>query len=84
MAVQYLGFCIGQGRIWAIADKVAALRGASVPVTKKDLQQFLGLANYYHQLIPKFSTQVALLTDLLQGKGMVTQPLRYPSGPNCF
>lgn len=24
--VQYLGFCVGQGQIWAVPDKVAALR----------------------------------------------------------
>lgn len=30
-AVQYLGFCVGQGKIWAIPDKVAALYEAPFP-----------------------------------------------------
>lgn len=70
--MQQLGFCIGQGCNWAIADKVAALKKASAPWTKKEFQQFLGLANYYRCFVPQFSTLTAPLMDLLQvwGKGM--------------
>lgn len=46
-SVQYLGFHIGGGKIWAIPDKVSALQKPGLPQTKKDLQRFLGLASYY-------------------------------------
>lgn len=40
-----------------------------VPATRKQLQSFLGFANFYRQFIPVF-TQIALpLTDLLRTKG---------------
>lgn len=35
MTVQYLGFCIGQGKIWAVPDKVATLRDVPLPTLKK-------------------------------------------------
>lgn len=35
--VQYLGFCISHGRIWAISNKVATLQEVPLPPTKKDL-----------------------------------------------
>lgn len=38
MPVPYLGFCIQWSRIWAVPDKVAALREAPLLNTKKDLQ----------------------------------------------
>lgn len=69
MVVQYLGFCVGKGCIWAVPNKVAALRNASPPRTKKELQQFLGIANYYHRFVPQFAMLVAALMDLLQGRG---------------
>lgn len=42
--IQYLGFCIGQGKIWAVPNKMADLQEILLPPTKKDLQRFLGLA----------------------------------------
>lgn len=54
--VQYLGFCIGQEKIWAIPDKVATVRDFPLPPTKKDLQRFLGLANYYQRFMLRFSS----------------------------
>lgn len=54
--LQYLGFHIGRGEIWDIPDKVAALRDVPLPSIKKELQQFLGLANYYCRFVPCFSS----------------------------
>lgn len=45
----------------------------------KDLQRFLGLANYYRRFIPQFSAQVSPLTNLLKGKGKGTVPLSWTS-----
>lgn len=78
-AIQYLGFHIRHGKIWAGPDKVATLWDVPLPLppTKDDLQRFLGLANYYWGFVPWFSTQASPLTDLLKGKGQGTQPVRW-------
>lgn len=44
-SVQYLGFWIGNGQIWAIPDKVATLKAAAQSQTWKELQSFMGLAS---------------------------------------
>lgn len=46
-------------------------------MTKKDLQQFLGLANYYRWFIPRFSTRAGALTDLIKGKVKGSQRLSW-------
>lgn len=74
---QYLGFHIGHGRIWAGPDKMAALWDVPLPSTKKDLQHFLGLANYYRQFVTRFSARAGPLTDLLKGKGKGTRPVQW-------
>ncbi|KAF7252000.1 hypothetical protein EYD10_02454 [Varanus komodoensis] len=45
--VQYLGYIVGHGRIWPMADKVEKLSQWRRTRTKKEVQQFLGLASYY-------------------------------------
>ena len=47
MAVKYLGHIIEAGSICADPDKVEAIRTWTKPTTVKELQQLLGLANYY-------------------------------------
>lgn len=75
--VQYLGFCIGQGKVWAVPDNEATLREILLPPTQKELQQFLRLANFYRHFVPKFSSRAGPLTHLLAGKGKGTQPLQW-------
>lgn len=75
--VQYLGFCIGYGRIWAIPDNVAALQEILLPPTKKDLQRFLALANYYWPFMFQFSARTGPLTDILRGRGKGNQQLTW-------
>lgn len=75
--VQYLGFHIGHGRIWADPDRVAALRDAPLPSTKKELQRFLGLANYYCCFIPRFFAGTSSSTGMLVGKRKGNQPLEW-------
>ena len=38
------------------------------PANLKDLQQFLGLANYYNQFVAKFADLAAPMTELLSSK----------------
>ncbi|XP_036065872.1 uncharacterized protein LOC118598010 [Oryzias melastigma] len=61
---EYLGYIIGNGVIKPQTDKVSAVQSCPLPVTKKQLRSFLGMAGFYHRFIPHFSTRAALLTDL--------------------
>uniref|UniRef100_A0A3B3HAG4 Gypsy retrotransposon integrase-like protein 1 n=3 Tax=Oryzias latipes TaxID=8090 RepID=A0A3B3HAG4_ORYLA len=60
----YLGYIIGNGMIKPQTDKVSAIQSCPLPVTKKQLRSFLGMAGFYHRFIPHFSARAALLTDL--------------------
>jgi hypothetical protein len=46
--------------------KVAVIRDWSIPQTKKDMQAFLGLCNFYHCFIKDFG-KIAKLMTLLTG-----------------
>lgn len=75
ISIQYLGFNIGQGRIWAVKDKVEVLAKAALLQMCKELKGFLGLASYYCCFVPHFATLAALLTDLLEGGGKRWKPI---------
>lgn len=77
-AVQYLGFNIGGGKVWPVQDNVEALEKATPPHTRKELQSFLELANYYYRFIPNFVTRAAPLTDLLKGGGKGNKAITLP------
>lgn len=47
-----------------VSDKVTAVSGMRVPATKKEVRSFLGMAGYYRQYVPEYSTIAAPLTDL--------------------
>jgi hypothetical protein len=49
--VKYLGHIISQGKLMVDADKVKAIREWKRPETTNELQQFLGLVNYYREFI---------------------------------
>lgn len=44
---KYLGFLVGQGTIRLLADKVEIIHKFATSQNSKQLQSFLGLANYY-------------------------------------
>ncbi len=50
-------------------SKVQAVLKWPKPATIKELQRFLGFANFYRRFIRNFSVVAAPLTSLLQGKG---------------
>ena len=62
--IEYLGHVIGEGVSKPVHDKVAAVSEMRIPVTKKEVRSFLGMAGYYRQYIPDYSTIAAPLTDL--------------------
>ena len=48
------------------ADKTSVIANWPTPLSKKDLQQFLGLANYYRRFVRDFATLVRPLQRLTQ------------------
>ena len=61
---KYLGLVIKPGRIEMDPTKVEAVVGWEAPTTKKQLQRFLGFANFYRRFIKDFSGVARPLYDL--------------------
>ena len=81
--LEFLGHMIGGGELSPVIDKVSAIRDAACPRTKKQMQSFLGLANFYRRYVPSFSTIVAPLTDTLK-KGTPNHILWNETMENAF
>src|SRR5579859_7139182 len=64
--IEYLGHVIGPDGIKPNPDLVKAIVTFPEPRTLKELQSFLGLANYYRKFIKNYSRIAASLTDALQ------------------
>lgn len=62
--VNFLGHIITPGQIRMDPAKVAAIRDWELPETRKGIQSFLGLTNYYRRFIKNYSKIAAPLTDL--------------------
>ncbi len=48
--------------------KVTAVKEWPLPQSVKELQRFLGFANFYHRFIKDFSLHTAQLTSMLRGQ----------------
>ncbi len=66
--VQFLDYIIGQEGIQMDQGKVTAVKEWPLPLSVKELQRFLGFANFYHRFIKDFSLHTAPLTSMLRGK----------------
>ncbi|KAK1785058.1 hypothetical protein P4O66_018485, partial [Electrophorus voltai] len=62
--VSFLGYIICEGSVRMQSCKVEAVRDWPRLQTRRELQHFLGLANFYHHFIKSFSTVARPLTDL--------------------
>ncbi|GFT57856.1 retrovirus-related Pol polyprotein from transposon 297 [Trichonephila clavipes] len=67
-SVKYLGHVVGLGKRSLTQLKVQTILDFPVPRTKTQVRAFLGIAGYYRQNIPMFSSLAAPLTELLKGK----------------
>ena len=65
-SVDFLGHVISADGIRMDPKKVSAIMDWPVPKNVKDVQMFLGLANYYRIFIPNFSHRAMALTELLK------------------
>ena len=64
--VEFLGVVIGLEGIKMEKEKVKGVLEWPTPKCVKDIQKFLGLANYYHQFIKGFATVARPLHDLVK------------------
>jgi hypothetical protein len=53
--VQYLGYTLSGQGVMLSKDKLAAIKDFPMPMSPKTVREFLGLANYFRSLIPRFS-----------------------------
>ncbi|KAK3535798.1 hypothetical protein QTP70_021111 [Hemibagrus guttatus] len=67
-SVQFLGYNIDSSGIRMDEGKVAAIRDWPMPTTVKELQRFLGFANFYTRFIWNYSSIDNPLTSLLRNK----------------
>ncbi len=63
--ITYLGKMVGQGHVKPVMAKVSAILDFPIPVNKRELRRFLGMAGYYRGFCYNFATVVSPLTDLL-------------------
>ncbi|XP_042073114.1 uncharacterized protein LOC102307985 [Haplochromis burtoni] len=66
--VSFLGFIVEQGRLRADLAKVKAVVEWPIPKTRKEVQRFLGFANFYRYFIRDFSKVALPLTNLTYPK----------------
>ncbi|XP_042147303.1 uncharacterized protein LOC121836468 [Ixodes scapularis] len=73
----------GFGRHGPDPEKVAAIEGLQVPLTKKEVRSALGLCGYYRSYVPNFEEIARPLTQL-SGKGVPTQIPWPPEAHEAF
>ncbi|KAK3531229.1 hypothetical protein QTP70_015226, partial [Hemibagrus guttatus] len=66
--VTFLGYVISQRGVEMDAVKVRSVTEWPAPTTIREMQRFLGFANFYRRFIRNYSTVAGPLTSLLRGK----------------
>jgi hypothetical protein len=64
--VSFLGFTIGDGKVEMDPERVKAIQEWPRPEKLRNVQEFLGFANFYRRFIYKYSHIAKGLTDLLK------------------
>ncbi|GJP69722.1 hypothetical protein CLOP_g722 [Closterium sp. NIES-67] len=64
--VQFLGHMVSAQGVHVDPKKIEAVRTWKTPKNVKELQQFLGFANYYNRFVPQYAKIAAPLTNLLK------------------
>jgi hypothetical protein len=68
--VEFLGYIINVNRVEMSTRKVEVVRSWETPKNLKDVQRFLGFANFYRRFIKNFSGVARPITDLTRNKGL--------------
>ncbi len=66
--IHFLGYIVTPAGVQMDQRKVEAVRNWPQPTTIKEMQRFLGFANFYRRFIAHYSQQAAPLTSLLRQK----------------
>ncbi|CAI7846074.1 unnamed protein product [Closterium sp. NIES-53] len=64
--VQFLGHMVSAQGVHVDPKKIEAVRTWKTPENMKELQQFLGFANYYNRFVPQYAKIATPLTNLLK------------------
>lgn len=62
----YLGHVITENGLLPCPEKISTIKNAAVPKNANELKSFLGLINYYGRFIPKLSSRLHCLYNLLK------------------
>lgn len=62
--VEFLGYILSAEGISPVPEKVAAIKDWPIPKNVKEVQSFLGLANFYRRFVPGFAEKARPLTNL--------------------
>jgi transposase InsO family protein len=78
--VEFLGYIVTPGGVRMDESRVETIKDWPIPTSYKDVQQFLGFANFYRRFIPGYSGTIAPLTGLFKGssKGVQHAPWQWP------
>lgn len=65
-SVKYLGHLIQDNSVKPVKDNLISIRSFPIPKTQKNVRQFLGKINFYHEYIPKIAIILDPLHNLLR------------------
>ena len=63
-SVSFLGYSISKEGIAPDPKHVEKIKNATAPTNNKQLESFVGLANFYRRMIPDFGTKMLLLNNM--------------------
>lgn len=67
--ITFLGHQVSSSGITPLPARVSAVQDFPAPDSKKKLQMFLGMLNFYHRFMPKLADKIHPLHDACHGKG---------------
>jgi hypothetical protein len=78
--IAFLGYRVGTAGVSMDPRKVQTILDWPVPENFRDIQVFLGFANFYRRFVLRYSKVVRPMTDLFKGmqKGRKTGPFEWP------